>query len=220
MLLQTYLCCTGVWTRLTKKMQHFKRFMHLGYLLTVYKRLLYFWLTMTFSDNGLTSCHYTCHYKAQRKNNIDWKPRGLWITYWARFISAASSWHMQTPACCPVCAKKIMAFSRIWKTFRFFTLMLRFAPWRQITQFFWSKKVHHCTFNNKCYRTNNKILHIFTVQQHNHHSTLSRGIRQCYCIINTNSLFLPGFQTWSLELNHNHYFSHLLMLSSAKIWSL
>ncbi len=60
-------------------------------------------------------CHYTCHYKSQRKNNIDWRPRGLWITYWGRFISAASSWHMQTPACCPVCAKKIMAFLSIWK---------------------------------------------------------------------------------------------------------
>lgn len=146
MLFQTYLCCTVVWTRLTKKMQHFQRFMHLGYLLTMYKLPLYFWLTMTFSDNGLISCHYTCHYKAQRKNNIDWKPRGLWITYWARFISAASSWHMQTPACCPVCAKKIMAFRRIWKTFSF-TWMLSFSLWRQIALIYLVKKVSHSDVN-------------------------------------------------------------------------
>lgn len=104
--------------------------MHLGYLLRVYKLPPYFWLTMPFSDNGLISwvilcvffylhhqreaskkCHYTCHYKSQRKNNIDWRPRGLWITYWA------SSWRTQTPACCPVCAKKIMALLSVWKTY-------------------------------------------------------------------------------------------------------
>lgn len=167
--------------------------MHLDYLLTVYKLPLYFWLTMTFSDNSLTSCHYTCHYKAQRKNNIDWKPRGLWITYWARFISAASSWHMQTPACCPVCAKKIMAFLRIWKTFSF-TSMLLFALWQQTTSFFLIKKgsVLLCQLVllaiNVIERTI-RFYTFFTVQQHNHHSTLSTGIRQCYCIINTNSLF-------------------------------
>lgn len=58
-----------------------------------------------------------CHYKSPRKNNIDWRPRGLWITYWGRFVPAASSWHTQTPACCPVCARKIMAFLSIWKTY-------------------------------------------------------------------------------------------------------
>lgn len=111
--------------------------MHLGYLLRVYKLPPYFRLSMPFSDNGLISwvilfvlffflhhqresskkCHYICHYKSQRKNNIDWRPRGLWLTYRGRFISAASSWRTQTPACCPVCGKKIMAFLSIWKTY-------------------------------------------------------------------------------------------------------
>lgn len=48
--------CTPVWTWLTKKVQHLKRFSYLAYCLRVHKRPLYIWLSMPFFDNGLLSC--------------------------------------------------------------------------------------------------------------------------------------------------------------------
>lgn len=55
--------------------------------------LIMVWCPESFSPSHHHSeaqekCHYsTCHYKSKRKNKIDWRPRGLWITYLSSFIS-------------------------------------------------------------------------------------------------------------------------------------
>lgn len=78
------------------------------------------WLPDSFSQlrrhgEARRKCRYsTHHYKSKRKNNIDWRRRELWITYWGKFTSEASFWCMQLPACCPVTARKIMVFLIIY----------------------------------------------------------------------------------------------------------
>lgn len=125
LIIQPCLCCTGVQTWLMKTVHHSQLFMHLGYIPCPSDSQCHFlimvWLPASFpfvftfimKGNQVTSAIT----KSQRQNNIDWRPRGLWITYWGRFIPAALSWRTQTPACCPVCAEKIMAFLSIWETY-------------------------------------------------------------------------------------------------------
>lgn len=157
-----------MWIRLTKKVQHFNKLMqqacwqHSNFLCTSDSPrhfLIMVWFPESFPSGGfslpasskreIVIKHAITNLRG--KNNIDWKPRGLWITYCGRFISAASSWHL--PACCPVCAKKIMAFLTIWKKLLFcITVTTSFLSNTRLALLF---QLLNCS--HKCYWTNNKI---------------------------------------------------------------
>lgn len=99
--------------------------------------LIMVWCPESFSPSHHHSeaqekCHYsTCHYKSKRKNKIDWKPRGLWITYLSSFIStlagASMMFHLY---------KKIAAFLTISRKPLWVVGMVSwFASKKQIAQF-------------------------------------------------------------------------------------
>lgn len=168
---------------------------------------------MTFSVNGLIIwvilfvfyLHHhreegkkKCHYKSQRKNNIDWRPRGLWITYWGRFISAATSWHMQMPACCPVCAKKNNSISEYLENIFSFTWMFGYSALQRQIQankgLSWLYQL--LNLSHKCYWTDHKIFIRFLLSNHTIIIVWPVYWDLTGLLINANSvIFLPGFQT-------------------------